>query len=92
MFYHPYRKELYPEVLRELDKFSDEKQREFFAMYEEKRKVVKTAYMHWIFWSHYLYLEKFSTHRIYRLTGAGLYIWGIIDLFRIPKMVKDYNN
>ena len=40
---------------------------------------------------HYFYLNKPVIKIIYWLTAGGLGIWMIIDLFRIPGMVKDRN-
>jgi TM2 domain-containing membrane protein YozV len=57
-----------------------------------KKKDPLIAYLLWLcLGCHYIYLEKRRTQIIFWLTGGGLVIWWLIDLFRIPGMVNDYN-
>lgn len=50
------------------------------------------AYLCWFFFGvHYFYLNKPLTNIIYWLTLGGLGIWAIIDLFRMPSMVREHN-
>lgn len=67
---------------------------------EQERAYVLTAnkkdtgvtYLCWFFFGvHYFYLNKPLTNIIYWLTLGGLGIWAIIDLFRIPSMVREHN-
>lgn len=57
-----------------------------------KKKDILMAYLYWLcLGCHYLYLEKRRSQIIFWLTLGGCGIWWIIDLFRLPGMVKDYN-
>lgn len=56
------------------------------------KKDVGVSYLCWFFFGvHYFYLNKPLTNIIYWLTLGGLGIWAIIDLFRIPSMVREHN-
>lgn len=77
-------------------KFRDlnsEQQRIFINEFERKKKSVGVSYLLWFLvgW-HYAYLKKWGWLLLYILTAGGFFIWAIIDLFRIPKMIDDYNN
>ncbi len=76
----------------ELIKMSPEKQALFVEEYRRKRKNTGIAYVLWfVIGLHYVYLGKIGWQFFYWITLAGLLIWGFIDLFRIPGMVKNYN-
>ncbi len=54
-------------------------------------RTVTGAYICWVlFGTHYLYLGKFGLQLLYWVTLAGIGVWGIVDLFRIPGMVRRY--
>ncbi len=77
-------------------KFRDlnsEQQRIFINEFERRKKSVGISYLLWFLlgW-HYAYLKKWGWLILYILTAGGCFIWVIIDLFRIPKMVEQYNN
>lgn len=56
------------------------------------KKDTGVTYLCWFFFGvHYFYLNKPLTNIIYWLTLGGLGIWAIVDLFRIPAMVKAMN-
>ena len=62
------------------------------SQYKRHKKSTFTAYVLWFFLGfHYLYLGKWGTQLIYWVTLGGLGIWILIDIFRIPGMVKGYN-
>jgi TM2 domain-containing membrane protein YozV len=67
------------------------KQEEFMEEYKRRAKSVAGAYLCQFLGAHYFYLRKSSTAWMFWLTGGGLFCWWFIDLFRIPKMVTDYN-
>ena len=51
-----------------------------------------TAYLYWLcFGSHYNYFDNMRTQVIFWVTLGGAGIWWLIDMFRIPGMVNDYN-
>lgn len=77
-------------------KFRDlnsEQQRIFINEFERRKKSVAISYLLWFLlgW-HYAYLKKWGWLILYILTVGGFFIWAIIDLFRIPNMVEQYNN
>ncbi|WP_426475833.1 TM2 domain-containing protein [Chryseobacterium balustinum] len=77
-------------------KFRDlnsEQQRVFIEEFERRKKSVGVSYLLWFLlgW-HYAYLKKWGWLALYILTVGGFFIWAIIDLFRIPKIVEQYNN
>jgi len=76
----------------ELIKMSAEQQALFVEEYRRKKKNTGAAYLLWfVIGLHYVYLGKIGWQIFYWLTSGGLLIWGFIDLFRIPGMVKNYN-
>ena len=75
-----------------LARIDEEQQRAFVEEYWRKRKHVGRAYAAWFFLGcHYAYLGKWPTQLIYWLTLGGLWVWLIIDAFRIPQLVRDRN-
>ena len=82
-----------PTMVRvEVSKMSSEKQELFIEEYRRKVKSVGVAYVLWfVIGLHYIYLGKLGWQFFYWVTGYGFIIWAIIDLFRIPSLVRDYN-
>jgi hypothetical protein len=80
-------------VKNELGKMSPQRQEEFIEEYKRKAKPLGIAYVFLIivFSSHYAYLGKWGIQIIFWLTGGGLVIGWIIDLFRLPGLVRNYN-
>lgn len=74
-----------------LTKLSSQKQKEFVEEYKRKAKSTGTAYVLWLLGLHYVYLGKWGIQILYWLTAGGFLIWWLIDLFRIPRMIEDYN-
>jgi len=84
--------QLTPLVQQQLLKLSPDLQHQFLEEYRRKSKSVFLAYLFFfLFGLHYAYLNKWGTQILYWLTFAGLIIWGIIDLFRMPSLVRNYN-
>lgn len=59
--------------------------------YEKNKKQTWIAYFVWIFGLQYLYLMKPLSLFFYWITGWGFGIWALIDLIRIPGLIKEYN-
>lgn len=79
-------------VKNELSKMDAQKQSEFLEEFKRKGKSKGTAYLLlFLFGWHYTYLGKWQMQILFILTGGGLLIWAIIDLFRLSRMVEDYN-
>lgn len=70
-------------------------QREFKEEYEiiEKSSLPGYLFMFFLFFlsPHYLYMRKWFLQAAYTFSFAGLGIWWIIDLVRMPKLVKETN-
>ena len=80
-----------PDVLALLQGWT-EQQKNYVLSAQARQKDTGLAYLFWfLFGVHYFYLNKPVINIIYWLTAGGLGIWMIIDLFRIPGMVKDRN-
>lgn len=79
-------------VRNEVVKLPPQKQEEFVEEYRRKAKSTGPAYLLWLFlgW-HYVYLRKWGIQILFWVTLGGLFVWWLIDLFRIPGMVMDYN-
>jgi len=70
----------------------NEQQRTYVLTAQARQKETGMAYLFWFFLGvHYFYLNKPVINIIYWLTAGGLGIWMIIDLFRIPGMVRSRN-
>ncbi|WP_314643146.1 TM2 domain-containing protein [uncultured Veillonella sp.] len=69
-----------------------EQQKNYVLSAQARQKDTGLAYLFWfVFGVHYFYLNKPVINIIYWLTAGGLGIWMIIDLFRIPGMVRSRN-
>jgi hypothetical protein len=79
-------------VRNEVAKLSAQRQGEFLEEYNRKAKSAGWAYVLWlVLGAHYLYLRKWGFQVLFWLTFGGLLIWWIVDAFRIPGMIRDYN-
>lgn len=80
-------------IQKKFRELNSEQQRIFISEFERQKKSVGISYLLWFLlgW-HYAYLKKWGWLILYILTAGGFFIWAIIDLFRIPKMVEQYNN
>lgn len=80
-------------VRNELSKMPAQKQEEFVEEYKRKSKSIGTAYLFLviILAMHYGYMGKWGLQVVFWLTGGGFLIWWIVDLIRLPGMIKDYN-
>ena len=57
-----------------------------------KLKSSGTAYLLWfLLGAHYIYLNKWGLQILYWITGGGLLIWALIDLFTMSGKVEKYN-
>lgn len=85
---------LSPMIKYELAKWPVQKQDMFVEEYRKRTKSVGIAYLFLIIILslHYGYLRKWGIQVLFWITGGGLGIWWLIDLFRLPGLVKNYNN
>ncbi len=84
-------KALPPTVQHTVSQMDTMSQNAFFNEYQKKRKKVSVAYILFLFGFHYIYLRKIGLFFAYWITGAGLGIWWIVDLFRMPSIVRSAN-
>lgn len=85
-------KSLPPSVQQAVIAMSDSYRASFFAEYDQKRKKASIAYILWfLFGFHYVYLGKIGLQFAYWFTLGGLGIWWLIDLFRMPSLVRQAN-
>lgn len=80
-------------VKNELSKMSAQKQEEFLEEYKRKAKSTGIAYLFLIivFATHYGYVGKWGLQIVFWLTLGGFWMWWIVDLFRLPSVISDYN-
>ena len=80
-------------VKNELAKMPAQKQQEFVEEFERKSKSLGLAYLFLLilFWAHYGYMGKWGLQIVFWFTGGGFLIWWFIDLFRLPGLMKNYN-
>jgi len=79
-------------VNHQLQELPEIVQADFLKKYKKLSKsMTLTYFLHFFAPVHYLYLGKFLTQFLYWITFGGMGIWAIIDIFRIPDMVKRYN-
>jgi len=79
-------------VRNELANLPPQKQEEFLEEYKRKRKSIAIAYLCWIFFGlHYAYMRNWGMQILLWITLGGFLIWWIIDFFRIPGMIENYN-
>jgi len=79
-------------VRNELVKLTPQKQEEFVEEYRRKAKSAGTAYLLWfLLRCHYGYLGKWGIQILFWLTFGGLFVWYLIDLIRIPGMIRNHN-
>ena len=80
-------------VRNELAKLTPQKQSEFVEEYKRKMKSIGIGYLFLILVlsMHYGYLRKWGLQFVFWITGGGLFIWWLVDLFRLPGLVKNYN-
>lgn len=64
----------------------------FESTYRRKARSVGVAYLWWfLFGAHRGYLGQWGMQFLYWLSGGGVFIWAVVDLFLIPGMVADQN-
>ena len=82
-----------PAVVRNsLAELPASRQEEFLEEYRRRAKSPAPGYILWLLLGfHYIYLRKWATQFLFWITVGGLWIWWMVDLFRVAGMVRDYN-
>lgn len=67
----------------------------FVDEYNRQKKSIGVAYIFWFLGSilglHYLYFKKPLLFFLFLFTMGGFIIWWLIDLFRIPSVIREHN-
>lgn len=85
-------KSLPPSVQHTVSQMDSQSQSAFFNEYANKRKKVSIGYLAWMVCGlHYFYVKKAGLQVAFYLTGGGFGLWWFADLFRMPGIVRDYN-
>lgn len=70
-------------------------QTEFMEEYRLQSRNTVISYLLWLipppFSGHYLYMKKPFRQTLFFLTCGGVFLWWLVDLFRIPEMVRQEN-
>ena len=61
------------------------------TLYQKERKN-DFIYFWWFFNLHYAVVKKWKLLILFLLSFGGLCIWWLVDLFRIPTILKEYNS
>jgi uncharacterized membrane protein YagU involved in acid resistance len=84
-----------PELVKsELLMSSPSKQEIFIKLYLEKSKSLVLAYlclMPIVLSFHYGILNQWPKQILFWITGGGMLVWWLIDLIRLPAIVKNHN-
>ncbi|HKW92672.1 MAG TPA: TM2 domain-containing protein [Methylomirabilota bacterium] len=78
-------------VREQLAYLTPDQQRAFLWRYRAQAKSPLIALMFLPLGWHYLYLRKRGLQVLFWLTLGGLAAWWVLDLFRIRRLVRDYN-
>lgn len=80
-------------IQKKFRELNSEQQRIFISEFERQKKFVGISYLLcFLLGCHYAHLKKWGWLILYILTVGGFFIWAIIALFRISKIVEQYNN
>jgi len=92
MGFQMWKEKLPPEIVAIQAKLDPEKQEAFARDYVKRRKSLLIAYPLFLLGWHYLYLGKLGHQILFLISAGGLFIWSLVDLFRLPGMVASKND
>ena len=78
-------------VRHEITQLPEAQQQLSIGEYSKKRRKLILAYLFWVIFSHYAYLNNWKLTLLMLGTLGGLAVWWLIDIFRVPRMVRNYN-
>jgi hypothetical protein len=78
-------------VRHSLAKLPAERQAEFLELYRKRAKSTAVGYLLWFIAWHYAYVGKWGVQFLFWFTLGGLFVWWLVDAFRIPGLVRQYN-
>ncbi|MBT0813123.1 TM2 domain-containing protein [Litoribacter ruber] len=87
------RKYLTPALMEELSLLPSNKKMEFLELYLAQAKSLTWAYLALVlvFPFHYAYQDRWGKQVLFWVTAGGLFVWWAVDFFRIPGMIREYN-
>ncbi len=87
-------KKLHPKVIYELGKICPENQIRFQEIYSKRERSLRFAFICLFFFpgTHYAFLGRWQLQIMYWLTFGGALIWWVIDMFRLPALLKESNH
>lgn len=75
-----------------ISKMDSNSQNAFFLEYNKRKKKLLVSYVLWlVFALYYAYNKKIGLQFVFWFTLGGVWIWWIVDLFRMPSIVRDAN-
>ncbi len=83
---------LSPSTINEVSKLDKEKQEKVINLFLSEKKKKSTGIILALFGLHYIYLGKWLLLFLFAITFGGIYIWWIIDIFRVAGMVREAND
>ena len=81
-----------PAVRDKVAALPEQRQHEFAGEYNRKARSTATAYsLCLLVGAHYAYVGRWGIQIVFWATLGGLLIWWVVDLLRIPAMIRRYN-
>lgn len=68
----------------------EDKRASLTALYKKKRRT-EVIYIFWFLNFHYAYVKKWWLLLLFLLSFGGVAIWWVVDLFRLPTILREYN-
>ncbi len=91
----PYQVDLPATVREAVSKLPPILKEEFYEEYAIAEKKKSLSYLFWLipppFSCHYFYNRRILMQILYFITCGGVFIWWIVDFFRIPQIVQEEN-
>ncbi|HAW58519.1 MAG TPA: hypothetical protein DCX03_05835 [Bacteroidales bacterium] len=83
---------LSPAVINEVSKLGKDKQEKIIGLFLSEKKKKSTGVILALLGLHYIYLGKWLLLFLFAITIGGIYVWWIIDIFRVSGMVTASND
>jgi hypothetical protein len=85
------KKELDESTLKNIEALSEENKKKFIEEYETSKKSILFGYITFFVFFHYGYFKRWDLNLLFFFLTPFI-IWFIVDIFRIPSLVREYNN
>lgn len=84
-------KELEELLGAEFEALSGKNKERLCQLYEPQRRTAGMGYILWFLSLHYAYVRQWQLCTLFIVSFGGLVIWWLVDLFRIPTILRAYN-